>query len=213
VAKSIISRPVIFAVVIAAVLAAFAAAGWSLFMAGAGGAGGGPAGPLVIASDRADLPDALADAPFVAANDRSDVWILVKPGCPDCEKLQSGLVAKLIEQGVGVHVMVVLPREDIASPAIAAGVAQIAARKDWTMLLACYPRAGAGCETGALEPEAEDGYLEWGRASLDRIEPILAANDASVAFPMAFWRAGREWRAALGDDAAAWASLSKDVSR
>jgi hypothetical protein len=30
---------------------------------------------------------------------------------------------------------------------------------------------------------------------------------------MAFWRAGREWRAALGDDAAAWASLSKDVSR
>lgn len=215
VAKSIISRPLIFAAALAAAAIAFGAAGWALFMAGSTGPA---AGPLVIASDRAALPDALADAPFVsapfaAANGRSDVWIVLTPDCPACEKVQEGLAAKLVNQGVAVRVLVAAPRDAKLDAGVAARVAAIAMRRDWSFLLACYPQPQAACDPGSVEPEAVDGYLEWGRASIDRLAPILAANDAKPAYPMAFWRAGKEWRAAVGDEAAAWAGLETDLSR
>ena len=204
--KSVIARPVVFVAVLAAVAVAFAAAGWTLM--NRGGASG--RGPLVVAADRASLPDALADAPFIAANDRAEVWIISTLDCPTCAELERGLAARLAQRGVGVRVMVVAPREETFAPAKLARVASLAARLDWATYVACFRDGEQPCADEALEPAAEDGYLEWGRAALDRITAIVRANDAEVAFPLVFWRDGKDWRGAVGGDAEALAALERD---
>ena len=204
--KSVIARPVVFVAVLAAVAVAFAAAGWTLMSRG----GASARGPLVIAVDRASLPDALADAPFIAANDRAEVWIVSTPDCPACAELERGLAARLAKRGVGVRVMIAAPRDEDYVPANLARVAGLAARLDWATYVACFRDGEQACAAEALEPAAADGYLEWGRAALDRIAVIVRANDAEVAYPLVFWRAGKEWRGAVGGDAEALAALERD---
>src|SRR5262249_55054486 len=50
------------------------------------------------------------------------------------------------------------------------------------------------------DPAIVEGYLEWGRASYDRVATIVARNGGTMRTPALFWRRGPEWRAAIGKD-------------
>ncbi len=41
-----------------------------------------------------------------------------------------------------------------------------------------------------LEPAATEGFLEWGRASFERIDTALRRNGQQLAAPALFWRVG-----------------------
>lgn len=206
-AHAVVTRPMLFSGVLALAVLAFAAAGWSLWRAQTD-----VAGWQVVAVDRAALPDALADGPFVASERAAGVWIISTPDCAACAALEAQAIRDLAERGVGVRVMMLAPRDATTDDATRARVAVVAARQDWLVYRACFPKAQSGCEAGALDPEAIDGYIEWGRATQDRIGAVVAANDAPLRFPMVFWRAGREWRFATGADAADLRQIARDVA-
>lgn len=207
VAHAVVTRPALFAAVLALAAAAFAGAGWSLWRAATDGPGW-----LVVAVDRDQLPDALADGPFVAAGGAGDVWIVSTPNCPACARVETQAAKDLAGRGVGVRVMMLAPRAAQIDDATRARVAVVAARRDWLAYQACFPTPQAGCEVGALDAETVDGYLEWGRATQDRLAAVVTANDAPIRYPLVFWRAGREWRFAPGADAADLRQVARDVA-
>lgn len=206
-AHAVVTRPILFAAALALACAAFAGAGWSFWRALTDAAGW-----TVVAVDRGKLPDALADGPFVATEGPAQVWIVSTPDCPACAALEARVAADLVGQGVGVRLMMLAPRDVVADDAMMARVATVAARRDWLTYQACFPTAQAACDAGALDAAAIDGYLEWGRATQDRIAAVVSANEAPLRFPMVFWRAGREWRLATGADAADLRQIARDVA-
>ena len=206
-AHAVVTRPLVFVAVLALAVAAFAGAAWSLWRAQTDAAGW-----TVVAVDRDLLPDALADGPFVSSEGRGEVWIVTTPDCAACAALETRAAADLAGQGVGVRVMMLAPRDTDLDDATLARVAGVAARRDWLAYRACFPKAQPACEAAPLDAEAIDGYLEWGRASQDRLGAVVAANDAPVRFPLVFWRAGREWRLATGADAADLRQIARDVA-
>lgn len=204
--QSTITRPGLFAVCLAVAMAAFAAAGWSLWDLRSHLL----AEPMVVAVDRAALPAALEDAPYIASGDGADVWVLVTPDCPKCRALENGTVARLVEAGVDVRLVIVAPRGADFDDATLVRVAGLAAERDWDVYLKCFTQAAATCQPRALEPAAREGYLEWGRAAIDRVAAVADANDSKLTYPAIFWRRGKEWRAIMGADPRGLGHLTRD---
>lgn len=204
-----LKRPSILAVLVSAALACT-----GLVVVGLGEVRAGlEAAPAVVAVDRAALPAALESAPSVESSaGEGVVWIVTKPNCPACRALEDGAVAKLLDSGAAVHVLVVAPRGESYDDATLARVAAVAVDRSWQTYQACFSATASGlvCDPPALEPAAQEGYLEWGRATLDRIESVVAANDMPMAFPIVFWQRGREWRATTGGDPRALTYLTRD---
>jgi hypothetical protein len=222
VTEGIVKRPRLLAGVVAAVgsLVAMAAIGFADLRDYLG------ASPTVVAVGASQLQAALQDAPALVdnPNDSPTVWLLTSPRCEECRRFENRDLARLQAMGVKVNVIVVAPRD---APGVTAAdrslVANLALKREWSVFKACMATApslapkvfevNAGCAVNAVGDEAVvDGYLEWGRASHDRISAVLAANGADMKLPALFWRRGVEWRALVGEDPRAVEHVARDLA-
>jgi len=222
VSEGIVKRPRLLATVVAGVwcLAAMAAISFADLRAYLG------ASPTVVAVGAAQLQAALQDAPSLADNplDSPNVWLLTSPSCQDCRRFEERDLPRLQGLGVKVNVIVVAPRD---APNVTKEerdlVANLALRRDWSVFKACMATAAgetpkvfevnsACAKTGIQDAAVVDGYIEWGRASHDRISAVLAANGEDLKLPALFWRRGVEWRAVVGQDPHAVEHVARDLA-
>jgi hypothetical protein len=169
------------------------------------------AAPSVVAVDKATLADALSDAPWISSGGNGPVvWLVTAPDCAPCRTFERRALPDLLDRGVEARVILVAPRVG-ADFGDARQVAALARRRDWVALHTWM--AGGGDRTGAaLEAAATEGYLEWGRASYDRITQAVERNGLKMAVPAVFWRAGPEWRASVRPDERAIRFLHEDLA-
>jgi hypothetical protein len=222
VTEGIVKRPRLLAAVVAGVgsLAAMAAMGLADLRAYLS------ASPTVVAVGASQLQAALQDAPALVDNpiDSPTAWLLTSPRCEECRRFENRDLARLQAMGVKVNVIVVAPR---GAPGVTDAdrtlVANLALKREWSVFKACMASApslapkifevNSACAQNAVGDEAVvDGYLEWGRASHDRISAVLAANGADMKLPALFWRRGVEWRALVGEDPRAVEHVARDLA-
>jgi hypothetical protein len=222
VTEGIVKRPRLLAAVVAGVwsLAATAAISFADLRAYLG------ASPTVVAVGAAQLQAALQDAPSLADNpvDNPNVWLLTSPGCQDCRRFEDRDLPRLQAMGVKVNVIVVAPRDATnVTKEERDLVANLALRREWSVFKACMatsPSAApkvfevnsACARTGIQDAAVVDGYIEWGRASHERIGAVLAANGEDLKLPALFWRRGVEWRAVVGQDPHALEHVARDLA-
>jgi hypothetical protein len=221
VTEGIVKRPRLLSAVVAGVaaLASFAAMGLADLR------GYLSAAPTVVAVGANQLQAALQDAPALADDetDSPTVWLMTSPRCQACRKFENRDLQKLQAMGIKVNVIVVAPRDapDVTD-ADRSLVANLALKRDWSVFKACMATApslapkvfevDAACAGNVGDADAIDGYLEWGRASHDRINEVLAANGADLKLPALFWRRGVEWRALVGEDPHAAEHVARDLA-
>jgi hypothetical protein len=167
--------------------------------------------PSVVAVEKSVLADALEDAPWISSGKEGPVlWVVTAPDCSRCRVFEKQVLPALIDKGVEARVIVVSPRDKPAPEADAQAVAAVAKRRDWVALQAWM---ASGKRNGdPLNAADADGYLEWGRASYDRISRALSRNGLDLAAPTVLWRVGPEWRASVKPDGRAIARMRDDLT-
>lgn len=156
--------------------------------------------PLVIVRAADELAPALDAAPW--AGEEADtaegplVWALAPLACNTCGAFYDRVLPQLEQSGASVRLIVYAPRDE-RDPAVLARAALWAQARDPGLLSAL--RGEGAPRPLDSDPAAVEGFVEWGRASHDRIARILRLNGADMATPALFWRAGPEWRASLGN--------------
>jgi hypothetical protein len=153
-----------------------------------------PAAPLYTAVDR--LADALVDSPWVNASmGQTELWLVAPADCDRCGELQSSLAAA----DLALRVVVIAPRdlgERVSREHRLA--ATLARSRDMAALTAWRDGRERASFVSAEDPSAVEGYVEWGRASLDRVSEVLLANGVKPELPILLWRNGRQWRVLTG---------------
>jgi hypothetical protein len=167
--------------------------------------------PKVVAVEKAVLSDALNDAPWISSGGEGPVvWLVTAADCPACRRFEKQVLPGLLDKGVQARVILVAPREHEVAPPDAQVIAAVAKQRDWVTLQA-WMTSGKPDQSpiGAADRE---GYLEWGRASYDRLAVTLKRNGMDLAVPALFWRVGPEWRASVKPDGRTLAFLRDDVA-
>ena len=171
------------------------------------------AGPVSLVTATEDVADALSDAPWIGSESNGPVvWAFTRPDC-DCGKLTPAAVAALADEEMEIRVVVVAPRPANATappPASNVTVATLAENRDWAALQ--HWAVGAPVTAASSDPAATDGYVEWGRASYDRIAAILRENGVDPKLPLLIWRRGPEWRVLVGSHAATLDAVRHDMA-
>jgi hypothetical protein len=171
------------------------------------------AAPAVVAVEKSSLSEALADAPFVSSNGQGPVlWLVTAPDCAPCRAFERKVLPGLLDRGVEARVILVAPREARIDAGEAQWIAAVARRREWVSLHKWMTGGAAAGTDIPLEPSAAEGYLEWGRASFERIDSALHQNGLALAAPSVFWRVGPEWRASVKPDERAIKFLRDDLA-
>jgi hypothetical protein len=167
--------------------------------------------PAVVAVEKSVLADALEDAPWVSSGKEGPVlWVVTSPDCGRCRAFEKQVLPGLLDKGVEARVIVVATREKTTPADQAEAVAAVAKRRDWIALQSWMT---SGQRNGdRLNPADMDGYLEWGRASYERIGRALSRNGLDLATPTIFWKVGPEWRASVKPDGRALAYMRDDLT-
>jgi hypothetical protein len=156
--------------------------------------------PIVVARAGEELAPALEAAPW--AGEEGDapqgriVWALAPLACGRCADFYDNVLPSLARAGASVRLIVYAPRAERDSAALARA-AHWAQARDAALLETL--RGEAAPRPPDAAPAAIEGFVEWGRASHDRIAGILRLNGADLATPALFWQVGGEWRASLGN--------------
>jgi hypothetical protein len=167
--------------------------------------------PKVVAVEKAVLSDALNDAPWISSGGEGPVvWLVTAADCPACRRFEKQVLPGLLDRGVQARVILVAPRESNVAQPEAQIIAAVAKKRDWVTLQAWMTSGKPG--DGAIGQADQDGYLEWGRASYDRLAVTLKRNGMDLAVPALFWRVGPEWRASVKPDGRTLAFLRDDIS-
>ncbi len=166
------------------------------------------AGPVTLVSETDQIADALSDSPWAGSESNGPiVWAFTRPDCDDCGQLDAAAIAALAEEDMEIRMVVVAPRTDADGDAAAAALAE---SRDWAALQ-------RWAEGDAIAPQttddaARDGYIEWGRASWDRVAAILRENDLDPRMPLLIWRRGPEWRVLIGGRAVTLDAVRSDMA-
>jgi hypothetical protein len=182
--------------------------------------------PQIIAVEAAALETALEESPVLATAEAGPVaWLVTAPDCEDCRHLEEAAFNRLSAAGIAVKVVMAPANESPNATSVEARafVAALAARQDYQSLAPCLVSRRdeadslvrrVACRTSAVELSAPaiEGYLEWGRASHERIAAVLAANGLEPRAPALIWRRGGEWRAAVGRDQRSVAAAVRDLT-
>ncbi len=175
------------------------------------------AGPVTLVSATEEIADALTDSPWAGSEGNGPiVWAFTRPACGDCGKLDPASVAALAEEEMEIRMVVVAPRgagdaEAAAAPsAMHAAAASLAQSRDWAEM----QRWSAGEAPIAFSGDRQsvDGYVEWGRASYDRVAAILRDNGVDPKLPLLIWRRGPEWRVLVGGRAVTLDAVRRDMT-
>ena len=179
--------------------------------------------PAVVAIDKDVLEEALNDAPAISSDEDADenqdddstdgpvLWLVTAPDCPKCRAFEKGAMAKLIDSGVEVRAIVVAPRKLAANTQGARDVAALMKERDWTGVH-LWMQGKRPPSSEAMDPDEEDGLLEWGRQSAERIGAVLKRNDLIMDEPALFWRNGPEWRASVGGNESAYHQIEQELA-
>jgi hypothetical protein len=164
------------------------------------------AAPVTLVSETERLADALADAPWTASPENGPiVWAFTRPDCGDCGQFAPASVIALSDEEMEIRMTVVAARAETS-----ASVAALAERRDWEALRAWTKGEAMTLQTP--DPAAEEGYLEWGRASWDRVAAVLRENGVEPRLPLLIWRRGPEWRVLVGGGAASLDAVRRDMA-
>lgn len=166
------------------------------------------AGPVTLVSHTEEIADALADSPWTGSAESGPVvWAFTRPDCGDCGALAPREVLSLADEEMEIRMVVVAPRTTAAA---AESVAALAETRDWAAL----ERWAAGEDAAAQTPDAavREGYVEWGRASWDRLAALLRENGVDPRLPVLIWRRGPEWRVLVGSRAASLDHVRRDMA-
>jgi hypothetical protein len=173
--------------------------------------------PAAIASRSDALGEALAQAPWLGPETIApELWLVTRPDCRACAQFEANVLHDLASSHVGVRVVVVAPRElgdRFEHPQRFA--AALARTRDWSAVKVWGEAAGRlDPQRVALieEPSVVEGYVEWGRASLDRMNEILTENGVEPELPMLLWRRGGEWRVLTGAKALSIDPVRRDMA-
>jgi hypothetical protein len=170
------------------------------------------AAPAVVAVEKTNLAEALDDAPYVSSRgDGPVLWLVTAPDCAPCRAFERKVLPGLLDRGVEVRVILAAPREARIDAGEAQWIAAVARRREWVSLHK-WMTGGAAQADVSLEAPAAEGYLEWGRASFERIDGALHENGLALAAPALFWRVGPEWRASVKPDERAIKFLRDDLA-
>jgi len=82
--------------------------------------------------------------------------------------------------------------------------------RDWPSLQMWA--AGDALPPASTDPNEQEGYREWGRASWDRVAAVLRENGVDPKLPLLIWRRGPEWRVLVGTRAATLDALRRDMA-
>jgi hypothetical protein len=166
------------------------------------------AGPVTLVSDTEEIADALSDSPWTGSEANGPiVWAFMQPDCAACGKLDAAAVASLADENMEIRMIVVAPR-GAAEPDIS--TAALAESRDWSELEQWA--AGAAITPQTPDAAARDGYIEWGRASWDRVAAILRDNGVDPKIPLLIWRRGPEWRVLVGGRAVTLDAVRRDMA-
>lgn len=192
-----VRRPGLLGAMAALALAAAAMAGLGLV----GLAASLRAEPVTLAIADEDLGEVLAQAPWAESGGEGQVvWAVASAVCRDCKDFLGHDLAALEAEGLRVRLIMVSPREG-RHPSLDAWTAAFAETRDPSLLAPLRARRVVPAQPPD-DPAVVEGYLEWGRASHDRIAAIVARNGGEMRLPALFWRRGPEWRAAIGRNGA-----------
>jgi hypothetical protein len=166
--------------------------------------------PAVVAVEKSVLADALEDSPWVSSGKEGPIlWVVTSPDCGRCRAFEKQVLPGLLDKGVEARVIVVAARDKPMPADQAEAVAAVAKRRDWVALQTWMSSQRNGDRLNSADT---DGYLEWGRASYDRIGRALARNGVDLAAPSMFWKVGPEWRASVKPDGRALAYMRDDLT-
>ncbi len=208
-----VQRPTLLALVSAIAFGAAALAGAGLF----GMHATRMAGPVTLVTATEEIADALTDSPWAgSAGAGPIVWAFTRPDCGDCGKLDAASLAALSEEEMEIRMVVVAPRgvgdaaADATPTPMHAATASLAQSRDWAEM----QRWADGQAPIAFSGDrlSTDGYVEWGRASYDRVAAILRENGVDPKLPLLIWRRGPEWRVLIGGRAVTLDAVRRDMA-
>jgi hypothetical protein len=198
-------RPAIFAFALAALILASGALAAGLAQLAARR----DAAPVVVAVDKDDLEAALGSAPWTSSGDGGRVlWLVTAPDCAPCRTFERDDVPRLLGAGVEVRAILVAPRGLALSTPAARDVAMLTKERDWDAVH-LWMQGKRDSSNDQVEEAEEDGMLEWGRQSDERIAAVLKRNGLALGAPALFWKNGREWRASVKANAEAFRAATR----
>ncbi|MDX2235176.1 MAG: hypothetical protein NW200_11830 [Hyphomonadaceae bacterium] len=199
-----VERPALLGLVCAIAFGAAGLAGFSLWSQHAQRL----AGPVTLVAETDEIADALADSPWTGSDSTGPiVWAFTAPDCADCGRLDAAAVAALSQEEMEIRMVVVAPR---SAPEADPAAAALAESRDWTALERWA--AGDAIAPVSADAAAREGYVEWGRASWDRVAAILRENDIDPRLPLLIWRRGPEWRVLPGGPAVTLDAVRRDMA-
>lgn len=164
------------------------------------------AGPVTLISEVEQLEDALEDGPWTGSEANGPiVWVYTRPDCHDCGAFATAPLLALAEEEMELRVAVVAQRGDASAPAAA-----LSELRDWPSLQMWA--GGDALPPSSTDPNEQEGYREWGRASWDRVAAVLRENGIDPKLPLLIWRRGPEWRVLIGTRAATLDALRRDMA-
>ncbi len=154
------------------------------------------------------LEDVLVKSPSVAlGRGEREIWVVSPIDCRDCSRPIAGLLGEDADAAT-LRIMLVARREAQLDEAHAISLAALARHgaDAWSDCIdeSRFPRIAAdgACRSHiSADPAEIEGYVEWGRASYDRLSAILAVNGMELSPPAVFWRDEDGWRVSMGEDA------------
>lgn len=168
------------------------------------------AGPVPLITQTEEVADALGDSPWVGSDATGPVvWAFVKSDTACCGSLTPARLVALSDENMELRIVVVAPRTGAGDTA-KASAATLAVSRDWADLRRWAD--GAATTGRAADPAETEGYVEWGRASYDRVAALLRRNGVEPRLPLVIWRAGPEWRVLVSGPGARIDSIRRDMA-
>ena len=174
--------------------------------------------PHVISKDPARLARLVQSAGWVSpGRGGRPMYMISFRSCPDCIRLEKAQFPALEAAGVDVRVIMVARRAK-STAAERAGVAALWATRSWplyerwtSMPVAAW--TAQGLPSADADP-ARAALVEQGRALVDALQPILAANGVSpqVHYPTLLWQdAQGRWRGCNCEDPRTYRALRREL--
>lgn len=177
------------------------------------------AAPVALTVRGDELGALLDGAGWVHKGDgRVPLYTVGFRSCPDCVAQHEGAYAKMEAAGADIR-RIVYARADNAEgksrskPGERAMVAELWKSRDYALYERWYETDPATFyETETLPPDADSdperaAYVEKGRAFIEKLDEILAANGVETFVPAIFWQEKGVWQVYIGYDPATFDAI------
>jgi hypothetical protein len=177
--------------------------------------------PKTISKNQAEIAAILQSSGWVSPNlPGKKLYMISSRTCEACARFAEKQFPDLHEKGVDTRVIAVAPNDENgaaqSTPADRATVAQLWITRDWKLLQRWQAAPADAWKAPGIPPADSDAarmaVVEAGRATVDKLTPLMKANGVRFGYPLlVWWNEAGEMRACACDKPQTYRFVRKEL--